>query len=193
MCLVMRRLLNAEDLAAWARGQGFRDLVPSAWHVSVLNSRARLDRSAITLQVGELHMPPSSSRDVTRMGDFVVLTIASLALRKRNAALRLAESECDFHSYRPHVTFSTSRRRDLTGVEPFTGALIFGPEMIEPEVERSRNVPMSGHNDPDKRPPVCTMSVSEDFNRGRPLRPRLIHPEVRSPSMGLGGGRRDAI
>ena len=130
--LVMRPLLNADELATWARAQGFRDLVPSAWHVTVINSRASLDRQAIDLQTHALHLPASPSRYVTRMGDFIVLVIESPELRRRNTTLRLAAPEREFWSYTPHVTFSTSRRQDLGTVEPFAGPLIFGPEVMEP-------------------------------------------------------------
>ena len=128
----MRPLLNVDELATWARAQGFRDLVPSAWHVTVINSRAGLDRQAIDLQTHTLHLPASPSRYITRMGDFIVIVIESVELRRRNETLRLTAPERDFFSYTPHVTFSTSRRRDLGNVEAFAGPLVFGPEVMEP-------------------------------------------------------------
>jgi len=130
--LVMRPLLNADELATWARAQGFRDLVPSAWHVTVINGRSGLDRQAIDLQMHALHLPASPSRYLTRMCDFIVLVIESVELRRRNATLRLTAPERDFFPYTPHVTFSTNRRRHLGGVAPFAGPLVFGPEVMQP-------------------------------------------------------------
>jgi hypothetical protein len=35
---ITRSLLNAEELAEWAQAEGFDDLVPSVWHVSVIKA-----------------------------------------------------------------------------------------------------------------------------------------------------------
>lgn len=49
MFLVLRPLIDTCELAAWARSQGFHDLVPATWHVTVINSRVRLNSERLTL------------------------------------------------------------------------------------------------------------------------------------------------
>lgn len=116
---VGRRLLNADELALWARMQGFDDLVPSAWHVTVANNGEGMvtDKMPLILRA-------SQSRRVTRMGGLIVLELASSRLQDRHREL-LGR---DAGRYRPHVSFTPDDRRDLNAVVPFSGTLKFGPE-----------------------------------------------------------------
>lgn len=146
MFLVIRPLLNRADLAAWARQQGFHDLVPSSWHVTLINSPSRLDRQAIQLDEKALHLPPSASRNVVRLGYFIALRISGKALDARHAELISSGARHRFDDYKPHVTFSASRQRDLADVAPYTGALLFGPEKMEPDF------PPTSAGDRNRRP-----------------------------------------
>lgn len=124
---VRRPLLNSGDLAAWAHGEGFADLVPSAWHVTIaggLHEGVSLDPAGLTL-------PPSPARAVTRMGGLIVLTVVSFALARRHRRLREAGAPWGFRRYRPHVTFTVDDGRDLGAVRPYVGALDLGPETTE--------------------------------------------------------------
>lgn len=73
-----RQLLNADELAAWARTQGFADLVPSAWHVTTgwaPKDYAELNSTPLTLCA-------DSHRTVENFGGLVVLKIRSQALMR---------------------------------------------------------------------------------------------------------------
>jgi len=126
---IVRRLLNAGELADWARNQGFHDLRPAAWHLTVIRNEAALsacllDRSSVTIEV-------HPSRVVTRMGGFITLEFRSDILSTRHAVLRQAGGRWDFEYYRPHVSFTWGDRRLLEAVFPFQGPLHFGPEVFE--------------------------------------------------------------
>lgn len=123
---ITRPLLNADELAEWAQVEGFDDLVPSVWHVSVIKAdpEAKLDLSPLTVE-------PSEDRTVLRLGDLIALGFNSSGLAEHHAAHRSAGGWWQHDGYRPHVSFTPDDRRDLQGVRPFTGALRFGPETVD--------------------------------------------------------------
>jgi len=45
--MITRPLLNASDLAEWARGEGFQDIRPEGWHVSLARTQSRTTRPAL--------------------------------------------------------------------------------------------------------------------------------------------------
>jgi hypothetical protein len=126
MTMVTRGLTNADELADWARGEGFDDLVPSAWHVSIIRAYAgmALDRSPLVLR-------PSSRRIVATMGHFTALIIRSSKLTIRHHAHRRAGGSWDFASYLPHISFAVRDRRDLRQVLPYRGYLLLGGETVQ--------------------------------------------------------------
>ncbi|MGH6978133.1 MAG: hypothetical protein ACRED4_02390, partial [Brevundimonas sp.] len=125
--MVTRPLLNAGDLAAWARREGFRDLRPEAWHVSVVRA-VQPFRSLCVASGAAVHIAPSSDRTVRRLGPFVALTFESDTLTARHHGLLAAGATWDHPTYRPHVTFSVEPGPFLEGVSPYMGPLIFGSE-----------------------------------------------------------------
>jgi hypothetical protein len=127
--MLIRPLTNAADLAAWAEGEGFADLRPSAWHLSVARVHKRphpiqLDSSAVALD-------PDRGRTLTRWGGLVALQFRSRVLSDRHAAHRLAGATWDFAVYHPHVSFMVDDGRDLCRARPFDGPLMFGPEIFD--------------------------------------------------------------
>lgn len=124
---VIRVLDNAVTLAAWARGEGFCDLRPSSWHVTVIYSA----QSLTTLDSEPLHIEPGPHRQVERMGGLITLCFRSPALKARHLVHRQAGGMWDFPAYRPHVSFTPDDGRNLQDIRPFDGMLAFGPEIIE--------------------------------------------------------------
>ena len=121
--------MNASKLADWARNQGFCDLRPAAWHLTVIRTEAALrpsllDKSPVTIEA-------CRRRVVSRMGGFITLEFQSDLLSTRHAVLREAGGRWDFERYRPHVSFTWDDRRPLQGASPFQGSLRFGPEVFE--------------------------------------------------------------
>lgn len=129
MTAIVRHLLNADALAAWAHAQGFKDLRPDAWHLTVVKVRSTF-QDDLELDRQGLELPRSSTRRVERFGDFMVLTISSHRLMARHAALRSFGVDSDHRRYRPHITFAVGATPDLAAVRQFQGALQLGPEVL---------------------------------------------------------------
>lgn len=74
-------------------------------------------------------------RVVAPLGDSgaVVLKFESDNLQKRWSEFRAAGASWDYESYQPHVSITYKNGDlDLSGVEPYKGRLVFGPEIYEP-------------------------------------------------------------
>ncbi|WP_054133832.1 DUF935 family protein [Blastomonas sp. AAP25] len=137
---VHRKLVNAEKLVAWARKQGFKTVVdPADMHVTVAYSKKAVNWFGMGDDYGfyrePLRVMPGGPRVVDRLGDqgAVVLHFWDGYLANRHRTMREAGASWDFPTYLPHVTFTYEPGEvDLAAVEPFTGELLFGPEIFEP-------------------------------------------------------------
>jgi hypothetical protein len=139
---VNRPLLNANDLIAWAKGQGFATvMLPADLHVTVAYSNEPFDWSGIRPDEKGL-MALSGGRAVKAFGKATVLTFASDELQARWRFLRDAGASFDFPTYQPHVTFTYEPGDvDLDQIEPFPGPLMFGPEIfVEIDPDWASNV-----------------------------------------------------
>lgn len=136
---VRRDLLNGAEFVRWAKGQGFTTTLPQAnLHVTICYSRSPVDWMACGQSYscdpkGELVVQPGGPRMIERFGDAVVLLFASSELNWRHEWIEECGASFDFDEYQPHVTISWSAPDglDLDKVEPFQGALRFGPEIFE--------------------------------------------------------------
>lgn len=126
--LIIRPLENALELADWAKREGFEDLRPEVWHLTVI--RADCGRY-LPLDPGALILKPDCHRVVTRMGGLVVLTLRSRALKARHDLHLQAGGWWDHSAYRPHVSFTPEDGRASGSIRSFTGALLLGPEIID--------------------------------------------------------------
>ncbi len=133
---VSRKLKNGDDVLAWARAQGFADLMPAGeLHVTIAYSRTPIDWMKVgqTWNGEELKVSAGGPRLVERYGEAVVLLFASDELRWRHQEIREAGASWDHPEYQPHVTFTWNAGDvDLAEVEPYNGPLLFGPELFEP-------------------------------------------------------------
>ncbi|WP_406853503.1 phage portal protein [Alsobacter sp. KACC 23698] len=135
---VSRAVLNADEIIAWAKGQGFKTTLASDdLHVTVCFSRTPLD----WMKVGEdywssqdndggLEIPAGGARLVERFdGGAVVLLFSSRALQWRHEQFEDAGASWDHAEYQPHITITYELRSvDLTAIEPFAGRILLGPE-----------------------------------------------------------------
>ena len=139
---VSRKLLNAAEFIAWAKAQGFTTTTPAAeLHVTIIYSRQPIDwmRAGSDYWGGErdgkMVVPAGGARIVERLGDkgAVALLFASSGLGYRHEEIKRAGAQSDFAEYQPHVTitYQAPPGLDLRAVEPFRGALEFGPEIFE--------------------------------------------------------------
>jgi phage-related protein (TIGR01555 family) len=138
---VQRKLLNAADLIAWAKAQGFKSTLPAGdMHVTVLYSRTAVDPMKMGEtwsgdEKGNLIVKPGGPRAVEKLGEnAVVLLFASSELVWRHKSMVEAGASHDWDEYQPHVTISyeVPGGVDLEQIKPFTGELRFGPEIFEP-------------------------------------------------------------
>ena len=137
---VSRRLLNGDDIRVWAKEQGFKSTLPKRHlHVTVLYSKKPMnwtrvpsDETKITVNGGK--------RDIKRFGDdgeAIVLTFSSEELSKRNSEFLAAGGSMDYDSYRGHITITYKDSEiDVDKVKPYTGELVFGPEVYR-EIKES--------------------------------------------------------
>lgn len=138
---VQRKLLNAKDVIAWAKANGFTStLAPDDMHVTVLYSRTPVDpmkmgESWSGDDQGRILVKPGGPRVLERFGEnAVVLLFSSLDLEMRHRGMVDAGGSHDWDDYHPHVTISydVPADVDLTTIKPYQGALEFGPELFEP-------------------------------------------------------------
>lgn len=138
---VQRKLLNASDLIAWAKANGFTSTLPAGdMHVTVLYSRTPVDPMKMGEgwsgdDKGHVRVKPGGPRAIERLGESaVVLLFASWDIEGRHRSMVEAGGSHDFPEYQPHVTISFDVPADfnLDALKPFAGALEFGPELFEP-------------------------------------------------------------
>jgi phage-related protein (TIGR01555 family) len=138
---VSRKLLNADAVIKWAKGQGFDTTVPAGdMHVTVLYSREPVDWMKMGVgwdqdSDGKLKVAPGGPRMLDRFGsmsDAVVLLFNSSSLSWRHQDMISNGASSDYADYAPHVTLSydVPADFDLSKVEPYQGELIFGPEVF---------------------------------------------------------------
>jgi Protein of unknown function (DUF935) len=136
---VYRSLKNTKEVLAWAKEQGFTSTLPATdLHVTICFSKHPVDwfkmGSAWGTEGGGLIIAPGGARVVATLGEnATVLMFSSADLEWRHENMVDAGASWDFPSYHPHVTISyDGAPADLSAVEPYTGKLVFGPEIFEP-------------------------------------------------------------
>lgn len=130
---VSRKLLNAKDVIRWAKAQGFKTTLPEDdMHVTIAFSRNPVD----WMDVGEswtsrLELGAGGPRQMEQFGEARVLLFASDELKWRHERIKDAGASWDHPEYQPHVTISYDPDApDIADIEPYTGPLIFGPEVF---------------------------------------------------------------
>lgn len=136
---VSRKLINADEFIAWAKGQGFKTTTPAdELHVTITYSRTPVDWMKMgenwsSDRNGNLTIEPGGARLVEPLGDkgAVVLLFNSSHLSWRHQSMIEAGASHDFPEYQPHVTITYAGADiDLAKVEPYRGKLVFGPEIF---------------------------------------------------------------
>lgn len=145
---VSRQVLNADEILAWAKLQGFTSTLPAeALHVTLAYSRQPIDwmsvGSAWGDQNGELLIQPGGARLVEPLGGegAVVLLFNCSELAWRHMAIREAGASWDHAEYQPHITITyTPGELDLAKVVPYRGRILLGPEVFE-ELDPTKATP----------------------------------------------------
>ena len=128
---VNRPLLNAGNLAAWARECGIKKLLPPGdMHVTVAFSKTPLAWADAGTGVSKV-VAKGGARSVERLGNegAVVLRFECPQLERDWRRILDAGASWDHPGYKPHVTFTMGDLDvDLDKLEPYDGPLEFGPE-----------------------------------------------------------------
>jgi len=127
---VHRDVLNADAIKAWARSQGFTDIVDDL-HVTITYSRTPVD----WFKVGEswsaeLKIAAGGPRAIEQFdGGAIVLLIKASELEWRHEDMKRAGASSDYPEYQPHITISYAGMPEGT-VEPYQGEIVLGPEIF---------------------------------------------------------------
>lgn len=128
---ISRPILNAEDIIAWAKSQGFKTTLPAEeMHVTVAYSTKAVDWREVGIEKGTF-VNVGGARSVEALGaqGAVVLKFTDDELRKRWGEIRDVGASWDYNSYKPHVTISYAGSGvDIKSVQPYDGPIYLGPE-----------------------------------------------------------------
>ncbi len=138
-----RKLLNGEDLVKWAKGQGFdKCLDPKEMHVTIAYSKKPIDWSDMTDSFDHVQSTVKKhpeTREIKLFGkdkNAVVLAFENDDLRRRWEEFRDDfGASWDHDGYHPHISITYDglpEGLELEDIEPYTGILEFGPEIMEP-------------------------------------------------------------
>lgn len=137
---VSRPVLNAKDIIAWAKGQGFATtLEPDDLHVTIAYSRAAVDWMQAGTDSPKLTVEVGGPRLVEPLGDkgAIVLLFSDDYLRWRWQRLIDIGATWDYDEYQPHVTITYDGTGvDLSKIQPYQGEIVFGPERFA-EIDES--------------------------------------------------------
>jgi phage-related protein (TIGR01555 family) len=136
---VSRKVINGDDIIAWAKAQGFGSTVPAnELHVTVAYSRNVVDWMKVGESwsgdgKGELRIAPGGARLIDKLGEgAVVLLFNSSELAWRHVTIVEAGASWDWPEYQPHITFTYEPGTvDIDKVEPYRGVIELGPEIFE--------------------------------------------------------------
>lgn len=131
---VRRDVVNRAEIIAWAKGQGFTDIVPDL-HVTITYSRAPVDWMKMGESWrGKLEIEPGGPRLVEALGPdgkYKALLFTAYELVSRNQEMRDKGASFDWPEYQPHISIQVGGDVDLAKVEPYRGKIVLGPEIFE--------------------------------------------------------------
>jgi phage-related protein (TIGR01555 family) len=130
---VSRKVVNAAELIAWAKGQGFTTTLPAEdLHVTIAFSRTPVDWMAVGESwQSELKVAAGGPRLMEQFGEARVLLFKASELQWRHESIKEAGASWDHPEYQPHITISYDPDApDLGDVEPYQGEIILGPELF---------------------------------------------------------------
>lgn len=130
---VRRDVINKGDIERWAREQGFETVVPDM-HVTLIHSRTQVDWFKVYTAQSRLEIPEGGPRLVEPLGNkgAIVLLFSSDDLSWRHDHFKRIGAESDYDPYQPHITLTYDKRNVvLEDIEPYTGRIVFGPELFD--------------------------------------------------------------
>jgi phage-related protein (TIGR01555 family) len=137
---ISRKVLNADEIRAWAKGQGF-ETVQDDLHVTIIHTRTPLDWIKVGQasswgedEDGNMTINAGGPRLMERFGEAVVLQFAATRLAWRfSSIVHEFDAEVDYPEYQPHITITWKGGDaiELDKIEPYRGKIVLGPEIFE--------------------------------------------------------------
>lgn len=130
---VNRAVLNAGEIIAWAKNQGFETcLPPEEMHVTVCYSKTAFNPKGLKPDTNKLNIA-GGKRELAEFGpdkDTVVLVFDSPELQTDHDMYRKAGASFDFPEYRPHISLTLKKPQKLAvqKIIPYDGIISLGPE-----------------------------------------------------------------
>lgn len=147
---VHRKVLNGDEILAWAKEQGFKLTLPADdLHVTIAHSRTPVDWMKIGTAFEEvMELPAGGPRLMERFGEARVLLLSAWQLNWRHHEMREAGASWDHEEYQPHITLSYDPDSPwINDIEPYRGRIILGPEIFEEVNEKwVEGVKMTSHD-----------------------------------------------
>jgi len=129
---VSRKVLNCEDIIAWAEAQAFPQIVSAKdMHVTLAFSREPVDFNEVVNRNNKITIN-GGEREVKHLGpDAVVIKFSSKVLSKRWKELCNIGCSWDYDGYQPHITITYDGSKiNVKDMTPYQGPIILGPEIV---------------------------------------------------------------
>jgi len=131
---VRRDVINRAEITAWAKEQGFTDIVPDL-HVTITYSKQPVD----WFEMGESWSPrleisaggPRQMQALGQSGEYYALLITANELKWRHEAMIELGASWEWPEYQPHISIQIGGDIDLSKVTPYQGKIVLGPEIFE--------------------------------------------------------------
>lgn len=135
MTLYVRRdVTNQAAITAWAKEQGFTDIVDDM-HVTIVYSKQPVDWLSIesSWSGSKMEIDAGGPRLIEQFdGGAIVLAFSNRDLTWRNEEIRRAGASSDREEYQAHITITKAPfAGDLARVVPYQGKIVLGPEVFE--------------------------------------------------------------
>ena len=126
---VNRPLVNADELRAWARTQGFAIAQAGGdMHATIAYSKEPVEWDNLSPKTDTVKCH-SDARALAQFGDATVLRLESPDLEARWKEFIDAGASWSHDGFAPHITITwEGAPRPIAEIEPYRGPLIFGPE-----------------------------------------------------------------
>ena len=178
-----RKVLNGKDIVAWAKTQGFADILsPEDMHVTIAHSKAKLDWDAIPDSFDHITIAQGRGERVVKdFGTAIVLHFKDQALTNRAEELKKLGASSDFPTYKAHISIVYGKLPEgleLKDIEPYEGVIKLGPEIFK-EIDNDYKKKLDEKNklkETQERLPDNVIKAFEELGnqqRGRPERAML--------------------
>lgn len=130
---VCRSVVNADEIIAWAKRQGFgKTYQAEDMHVTIAYSKAPLDWFELPNDIRSVVVPAGGPRDLALFGpdkNVVALRFKSPSLERRHNEILEHGASWDWPDYRPHITITMDAEGvDVSKIKPFAGDIVLGIE-----------------------------------------------------------------